>query len=355
MLTVILDAGLFAIPDYESSSKEDVQQYLDRLLKLNADVFDKPWADVVMSSEASRALAYDKVYPLFDELKSLLKKFDIPQSDANTLHTMLISKLEKNSSFLETKFSIDGVLWETFESDPKLRDLALPPSIDRTHLSNLLTKCILVIAILTKCCPDSIDALKLFVGSANAADVSVRARIGIVEHARDDLPDFSKPVDIRAEVPVCDSVRCLIDGIDESKLLANARIDQEVRLAIDIRIMKKAKGADAESFPTGNLPIELGTEFPNTCRQICRDQSESFSRQTLRSIEECVENRNLSDEHPLRTGAGGNDPQRIRQGDNAKAYRRKINDYYRLHYWKCEDGSIEFGSVNPHDDFSIPE
>lgn len=62
--------------------------------------------------------------------------------------------------------------------------------------------------------------------------------------------------------------------------------------------------------------------------------------------------------HPLRTGAGGNNPQRER-GDGAKAWRcalkRNTPNAPRLHYWILEDGSMEFAAARRHDDFDIPE
>jgi hypothetical protein len=52
-------------------------------------------------------------------------------------------------------------------------------------------------------------------------------------------------------------------------------------------------------------------------------------------------------------GKGGNEPQQKRGQD--KAWRRDIDYEYHLHYWECDDGSVEFASVVTHNDFSIPE
>lgn len=65
-----------------------------------------------------------------------------------------------------------------------------------------------------------------------------------------------------------------------------------------------------------------------------------------------------ADPHPLRTGGGANDPQRKRPSDEARAFRayieQKTPSARRLHYWQLQDGSIEFASVNVHDDMKIP-
>lgn len=65
------------------------------------------------------------------------------------------------------------------------------------------------------------------------------------------------------------------------------------------------------------------------------------------------------DDHVLRTGEGGNDPQRVRSSDGAGARRAALEhntpSARRLHYWLLGDGIVEFASVNLHDDFQIPE
>lgn len=63
--------------------------------------------------------------------------------------------------------------------------------------------------------------------------------------------------------------------------------------------------------------------------------------------------------HPLRSGAGGSDPQRLRARDGAKAMRcavkRNTPAAPRLHYWERGDGVVEFAVVARHENFEIPE
>jgi hypothetical protein len=65
------------------------------------------------------------------------------------------------------------------------------------------------------------------------------------------------------------------------------------------------------------------------------------------------------DDHVLRTGEGGSDPQRMRASDGAGARRAALEQgapsARRLHYWALGDGIVEFASVNLHDDLQIPE
>ena len=60
--------------------------------------------------------------------------------------------------------------------------------------------------------------------------------------------------------------------------------------------------------------------------------------------------------HWLRAGFGADDPQRVRNNDQARAWRRDIDRDHHLHYWSCEGGTVEIACVSfPHDDFGIPE
>jgi hypothetical protein len=59
---------------------------------------------------------------------------------------------------------------------------------------------------------------------------------------------------------------------------------------------------------------------------------------------------------PLRTGGRAHNPHLVRS-DGARAWRcnlKTTSNGPRLHYWVLVDGTIEFASINVHDDFSIP-
>ncbi|WP_050758124.1 hypothetical protein [Xylanimonas cellulosilytica] len=61
--------------------------------------------------------------------------------------------------------------------------------------------------------------------------------------------------------------------------------------------------------------------------------------------------------HRLRTGTGGDDPVRVRESDNATAWRVSLQvdtpSARRLHFWQRTDGRVELARVGLHDDFSI--
>jgi hypothetical protein len=64
------------------------------------------------------------------------------------------------------------------------------------------------------------------------------------------------------------------------------------------------------------------------------------------------------EDHPLRTADASSSPQRIRSADKAIARRASLEQgaasARRLHYWVLADRTLEFASVNVHDDMTIP-
>ena len=152
---------------------------------------------------------------------------------------------------------------------------------------------------------------------------------------------------------VCDDFRGLIECLDESVILVGASDDLGVELAVRIALFKHdiAQGG----FPdwSGVVVPTIGSSFRELCQRICADQGDAVPPKILRSIVETVKGSNLPAVHALRTGTGGNDPQRMRGSD--KAQRRDIDREFHLHYWECGDGTIELASVVYHNDFTIPE
>ena len=70
----------------------------------------------------------------------------------------------------------------------------------------------------------------------------------------------------------------------------------------------------------------------------------------LRALRETVTGIRMEDVHALRTGVGGNSPQRNRNKD--LAWRRDIDREYHLHYWATSNGP-EFVQVGVHNNFEI--
>ena len=104
-------------------------------------------------------------------------------------------------------------------------------------------------------------------------------------------------------------------------------------------------------------PFVLGPAFAESVEQLAVEQSR-VARVCAWVLDGRAEQMRSLAVHKLRSGGGGEDPQRSRE-DGALAWRvnLKVNTpgAPRLHYWMRTDGVVEFASVNHHDDLAVPE
>lgn len=99
-----------------------------------------------------------------------------------------------------------------------------------------------------------------------------------------------------------------------------------------------------------------GPEFFKTVGEVegvSRDKIVEVLVHVLTGLDAELASREL---HQLRTGMGGEDPPVTRAGgETAWRVSLQVNSpsARRLHYWRCQDGSIEFSSIRVHDDFRV--
>lgn len=345
MPSVTIDAGVLSVPNVDCP-KDDAYKYVDTLLDWSK-LLDEPWVAIYMSERASEALFTDGLYPLREQLRELFNAHGIVEYDVNTVARIANQLLAITPSF-ETYYSVKDVLSEHLETDPDVIRLT-------THdgLQSDLARCITLIAVLRKHCSQPLGGHSLILREAPIQVIRVRAQIHELEHTRVDLPALPHPPEFfEGDVLVCDDFRGLIECLDESAILVGASDNLGIELAVRIALFKYAIAhGDDPDWGSVIVPI-IGSEFRELCQQVCADQGGSVPPKILRSIVETIQGHNLPAVHALRTGPGGNDPQRMR-GSN-KAQRRDIDREFHLHYWEGTDGTVELASVVYHNDFSIP-
>jgi hypothetical protein len=188
---------------------------------------------------------------------------------------------------------------------------------------------------------------------SGTTNVQIEALIDYLEHSRDDVENLPTPPEyLRAHVATAQSFRELISLIDEVAIWQAAETDDAVNRAIQLAVykfrLKRGLDPDWKTLPH----FTLGRMFVEIAENWLEAQPHNSIDKLLRAMAATIDGLPEGEPHPLRTGEGGDNPQRIRNGD--RAMRRQIVGQYRLHYWQCKDGTIEFGSVGPHDDFDIP-
>ena len=344
--SVTIDAGVLAVPR-DDCARDDAVQYVDTLLDWSK-LLNEPWISICMSERASESLVVDGLFPLRDKLSKLFNTHGIVEYDVNTVARIVTQLLSITPSF-ETYYRVKDVLQENLATKPDVIRLT-------THngLQSDLARCITLIAILRKHCSQPLGGHSLILRDAPKQVIQVKAHIHELEHSRDDIPVLPCPPEcFEGDVLVCDDFRGLIDCLDESAILVNASDDLGIEFAVKIALLKNAIVQGDYLDWDDTIPPVIGFRFRELCQQVCVDQGDSVPPKILRSIVETIEGLNLPAVHALRTGPGGNAPQRMRGSD--KAQRRDIDREFHLHYWECADGTVELASVVYHNDFSIPE
>ena len=344
--SITIDAGVLAVP-HSTCAIDDAFQYVDTLLDWSI-LLDEPWVAIYMSERAPEALFADSLYPLREQLKELFNTHGIVEYSVNDIAKIADRLLAITPSF-ETFFRVKDVLSEHLETYPDVIRLT-------THggLQSDLARCITLIAILRKHCSQPLGGHSLILRKAPKQLIQVRAQIHDLEHERDDLLALPCPPEFfEGDVLACDNFQGLIECLDESSILIGATDDFGVELSLRIALFKYALvEGEAPDWGSVFLP-SIGTEFRETCQRCCTDQGDSLPHKILRASVETIRGQNLPAVHALRTGSGGDDPQRLRGSD--KAQRRDIDREFHFHYWDCANGTVELASVVYHNDFSIPE
>ncbi len=343
--SVTIDAGVLAVPHVDCA-KDDAFQYVDILLDWSK-LLDEPWVAIYMSERASEVLIDEELFPLRNHLRELFNRHGIVEYSVNDIATVAEKLLSLTPSF-ETYYLVKDVLSEHLETDPEVIRL-------RTHhgLQSDLARCIMLIAILRKHCSQPLGGHSLILREAPKRVIQVRAQIHELEHTRDDIPTLPCPPEFfEGDVLVCDDFHGLIECLDESAILVGTSADLGIELAVRIALFKYAIAQGEVPDWAGVTVPAIGSKFRELCQQICAAQGDSVPPKIIRSIVETIKGDNLSALHALRTGPGGNEPQRTRGSD--KAQRRDVDRELHFHYWECADGTVELASVVYHNDFSIP-
>ena len=346
MLDVTIDAGVIAVPS-PVLSDDVVHNYVDTLLDWNK-LLDESWIAIHISGGAPEALLADGLYPMRNQLTTLFGDHGIFEYDVNTVARFADRLLALTPSF-ETYYRVKDVLAEPLETDPDILTLTA-----HEGLQSNLTRCVILIAILRMYCRQPLAGHSVILRAAPGSIVRVRAQIYEIEHERDDLPQLPSPPEyFEGDVLVCDDFKGLVRCLDEDAMLMEACDSPGVELVIKIALFKASLARGQEpGWSDAETPV-IGSSFRQTCQECCRDQGGRLSPRILRAIVETMESQNMAAVHALRTGRGGDDPQRMRGSD--KAQRRDIDYEFHLHYWECSNGSVELASVVHHNNFSIPE
>lgn len=346
MPSVTIDGGVLAVP-LANDDREETHRYIETLLDWRR-LLEEPWVAIYMSERASEALFEDGLYPLRNQLREMFADQGIVEYDINTVAQVVNSLLQLTPSF-ETYFKIKDVLVDEVLTTPDILRLCCGSAMQSD-----LARCVVLIAILRSHCRTPVRDHSLILRLAPRQVVNVQALIHDLDHDRDDLVGLPTPPELfKGDVLVCDDFRGLVECLDESTILVNSADEVGLETAIRIALYKSRLARNEEPEWDDVPSLRVGHGFLGSLLGACAGQPTSFPARILRAITETLEGLNLGAVHALRTGPGGGNPQQMRGKD--KAMRRDVDYEFHMHYWQCDDGTVEFASVGVHNDFSIPE
>ena len=346
---VVLDPGIMVLR-LGRTSAEETYAVVESLLAW-AGLLDEDWVTVLPSKRAAEALAGDDLYPGRHDLTEAFDAYGVIEYSVNdVMHVM--DRFLSMAPWFEEHCRVEYV-WldeEEVATQPDVLGVTAGPC-----LREELARCMATIAVLQRYC--GVGGWEYVVALREAPQdvVEISARIHDWEHSRHELEDVEVPEIVVGAIATCQNVHGLIDRVDECALLQRASDDNIAHLALRVAVFKarRARGGDTDWWATGSWRI--GRRFREGVRRCSRGAGQDFVRKLLRAASEAVDGVNQREEHPLRTGHSGNNPQQRRRRDRAQAWRRKIDDEYRLHYWRVEGSDAELSWVGPHNDYSIPD
>jgi len=347
MPSVTIDTCVLAAPPI-TSTHDEIVNYVDTLLDWSK-LLKEDSVSIFMSEKAAQLMCEVNVYPFRPALKFLFQKKGVLIYDANTV-ALLIEQLLKETPYLEEYFEITDVLPNDLQTNPNLLSLHSSPV-----LASDLARIVVILAILRTSCTNPILNHSLIIKPWDGnIIVNVTTKIDIIETTRDDLENLPKPPKyFEGEVLTCTNFREFIMNLNEISIWKTATDDKGITLATRIAVYKNRLNRKKEPNWDDIHGFRFNSKFLSYMRDCEKGGAPKLVEKTLRAIVETIDGLNLDATHWLKTGPGGNDPQRTRGND--EAWRRDIDREYHLHYWKCDDETIEFASVGPHNMFECPE
>ncbi|OXL85846.1 hypothetical protein BCV73_24285 [Paenibacillus sp. SSG-1] len=342
MTNIYLDSYLLAYPSSknESVTIEDFEEYLENLLSWR-ELRDVNWSDILIPKNTPNILMQYNNYPHWDDLK-----ISLSQTGLNQIYQPKdIIELVDNFLHLKTiedAIGINDILFDNVATSVD-ENVGQRPA---TYLHELNR--VLMLISLNKYLFPSQNENYLITRNIGNSLVEVNGEIHDCEFVNEGLIN-SFPLTINGEIISCATLKDIILNIDPVNMWKNSRSIAGYIDALFIHVYQRMcfTGLDPENMPNWSF----GKEFIETCREHGFLNNETKIRTLLRTCTDTILEVDLPATHALRTGSGGDNPQRKRGED--KAWRRDVDYEYHLHYWQTGRGH-ELASVVVHNDMSIP-
>lgn len=339
MVNLFIDPYLIACP--QIFEKEKFEEYLYKLLDWE-ELKTADWINLYMLRETHDVLWEHNKYPIWDDLKIFIKKFEIDYIQPKDVVALVDSFLHKTTKIQDYLF-VSDYLYDIIKVEPAIQNrdkVFIDKAYDLLNFAGL------------KCIIDKEEAnVQYFViSSFDSANITFSSTINYIEFSVLEN-SFVYPLDLSYNYNCCESYKKLCLQTNYSKLwLLNNKKPKVLYQLIYLNTIKMAREL-GRTIEIGELKeFHIGKSFFSDLVSLHFDNNEEKITILLRAISEELLRVNMIGTHALRNGKGANNEQIV--VDGFKANRRDIDYEYHLHYW--DDGNkIILSNVVLHNDFDI--
>lgn len=337
-MKVLVDPHVVAVPP-TYSPKHKVTSYLDSM-QTWLDAASYPFVRVFHSSNCTNQLIEIDRFPFPQQLRTLLSTSGVTGYDANTVF-----------AFTQRLFGV----WEDIEDIIPVRTITgkldVTPTflLDRLpgYLSEAFLGC-LGRLVLQRSLGD-LALSDVYIGSTDhnghgRGDLSIIVTISNVKVDLDYSVLSSKSTQIDGKLTILLTLEDILKSVEWDTIW------QYPSWAIRKAYYSTLQGSDRQTYPLGSHTF--GHKFITTIASLGLGTKSGRMKSIYETCALIACN--------FAPQMAGINPRRlqhsIRVGDGAKGMRANISMEragYRIHYWKCPDGYVEFSCVNIHNDKAI--
>lgn len=347
MPDLYIDSFKFACPEGKAGL-EIFEIYIYDILALR-DLLNANWLELYISAKLTEVLTETDSYPPWKDVERAMNYLNLQDEIQPSDIFYVMNELFKKGTAVEDKLGIEEILTDNYQCVPSYHYSDRPrPFIE--NYEDFTSK------ICFRCHLNGLQNGTPYFLTANLKneDESVCVKTEILDCdfvLPDHAPEF--PLTVRGTFSAASNADGFRLQIDPITIWKNAEDEESYSEALEIYIHQRRHRQGDDEKPV--FPWSFGSEFITGLKGLKFLNKDEEIAKLLRTLAAAVLNENLQNTHPLRRGKGGDDPQRVRERDGAKAWPRDIDRKFHLHYWQTSD-EIEFAwAAYPHDDYYIPE
>jgi len=338
-MKILVDPYVLALPSLENP-RGRLLSYLEGLEAWLGRTAYPPFTKILYPAECVACLMEIDAFPFSRKVARLLLAKEIVEYDPQAISRMATSLLDS----CEQVENYIRVLLIAAE-------LAVLPSyfVQRLpeRVSDLFLDCLAKLALQAATGDPILSGLRI--GSTDKADstegqIAIRGRVTDAQVNRTDISLDPMPIQLDAQFPVLFDLEDVLDAIEWEVLWEYP--DWAIRKAYYSAISL----GDRSIFKLGSF--RTGNRFLDTIRRLGLHSQPSRIRSVYQTCALVVSG--------YASAVAGINPRRlrraIRDSDGATGMRADISQRgagYRLHYWRCRDGTTELSCVNVHNDVTI--